>query len=184
MRVHRGVVVVVGPNMHWWVGCWGPAVRALQCITQCSTAQPQVADFGLARVLKDKSHIKTQTFGTVTHMPPELLARGTLSAASDVYAVGVLMWEIFTGEKVCGVFWGSVCTYARLRVCIPYVRWEVEGNVCPCGRSSRVRRCACVCCVCVCVCVCVWEGVSHMAVMTKKADTHTDVHIHACAGPG
>lgn len=36
----------------------------------------QVADFGLARVLKDKGHIKTQTFGTVTHMPPELLAKG------------------------------------------------------------------------------------------------------------
>ncbi len=36
----------------------------------------QVADFGLARVLKDKNHIKTQTFGTVTHMPPELLAKG------------------------------------------------------------------------------------------------------------
>ncbi len=39
-------------------------------------AVAQVADFGLARVLKDKNHIKTQTFGTVTHMPPELLAKG------------------------------------------------------------------------------------------------------------
>lgn len=62
----------------------------------------QVSDFGLSRVLKDKNHIKTQTFGTVTHMPPELLAKGTLSPSSDVYAVGVLMWEIFTGEKVRG----------------------------------------------------------------------------------
>eukprot|EP00197_Chlamydomonas_leiostraca_P014486 CAMPEP_0202860868 /NCGR_PEP_ID=MMETSP1391-20130828/2447_1 /ASSEMBLY_ACC=CAM_ASM_000867 /TAXON_ID=1034604 /ORGANISM="Chlamydomonas leiostraca, Strain SAG 11-49" /LENGTH=476 /DNA_ID=CAMNT_0049540143 /DNA_START=206 /DNA_END=1633 /DNA_ORIENTATION=- len=60
----------------------------------------KVSDFGLSRVLKDRNHIKTQTFGTVTHMPPELLAKGTLSPSSDVYAVGVLMWEIFTGEKV------------------------------------------------------------------------------------
>ncbi|KAJ9533239.1 hypothetical protein QJQ45_018342 [Haematococcus lacustris] len=60
----------------------------------------KVADFGLARVLKDSNHIKTQTFGTVTHMPPELLAKGTLSPSSDVYAVGVLMWELFTAEKV------------------------------------------------------------------------------------
>ncbi|KAL6749139.1 kinase-like domain-containing protein [Haematococcus lacustris] len=60
----------------------------------------KVADFGLARVLKDNNHIKTQTFGTVTHMPPELLAKGTLSPSSDVYAVGVLMWELFTAEKV------------------------------------------------------------------------------------
>ena len=32
--------------------------------------------------------------------PPELLARGTLSPSADVFAVGVLMWEIFTAEKV------------------------------------------------------------------------------------
>jgi serine/threonine protein kinase len=42
----------------------------------------KVADFGLARVLKDKSHIKTQTFGTVTHMPPELLAKGAHKVVS------------------------------------------------------------------------------------------------------
>ena len=46
----------------------------------CSVVQ--VADFGLARVLKDKGHIKTQTFGTVTHMPPELLAKGEYRALS------------------------------------------------------------------------------------------------------
>mmetsp|Transcript_14058 Transcript_14058/g.30435 ORF Transcript_14058/g.30435 Transcript_14058/m.30435 type:complete len:668 (+) Transcript_14058:557-2560(+) len=61
----------------------------------------KVSDFGLSRVLQaNKNHIKTQTFGTVTHVPPELLAKGTLSPSADVYAVGVLMWEIYTAEKV------------------------------------------------------------------------------------
>ena len=37
---------------------------------------PQVSDFGLSRVLQEtKNHIKTQTFGTVTHVPPELLSK-------------------------------------------------------------------------------------------------------------
>lgn len=37
----------------------------------------KVSDFGLSRVLGgNKNHIKTQTFGTVTHMPPELLSKG------------------------------------------------------------------------------------------------------------
>ncbi len=31
---------------------------------------------------------------------PSCLPAGTLSPSSDVYAVGVLMWEIFTAEKV------------------------------------------------------------------------------------
>uniref|UniRef100_A0A7R9V8Z4 Protein kinase domain-containing protein n=1 Tax=Chlamydomonas euryale TaxID=1486919 RepID=A0A7R9V8Z4_9CHLO len=61
----------------------------------------KVSDFGLSRVLQsNKNHIKTQTFGTVTHVPPELLAKGMLTAKADVYAIGVLMWEIFTSEKV------------------------------------------------------------------------------------
>lgn len=61
----------------------------------------KISDFGLSRVLQnDKNHIKTQTFGTVTHVPPELLAKGTLSPKADIYAIGILMWEIFTAEKV------------------------------------------------------------------------------------
>ena len=61
----------------------------------------KVSDFGLSRVLQNnKNAIKTQTFGTVTHVPPELLSKGTLTIKADVYAIGVLMWEIFTAEKV------------------------------------------------------------------------------------
>ncbi len=35
--------------------------------------------------------------GTLTHMAPETLMRGHLSKASDVYAFGILMWEVYTG---------------------------------------------------------------------------------------
>uniref|UniRef100_A0A7S3QQM4 Protein kinase domain-containing protein n=1 Tax=Dunaliella tertiolecta TaxID=3047 RepID=A0A7S3QQM4_DUNTE len=60
-----------------------------------------VSDFGLSRVIAaDCPVIKTHTFGTVTHMPPELLSKGRLLPSSDVYAFGVLMWEVYTGEKV------------------------------------------------------------------------------------
>ena len=30
----------------------------------------------------------------MTHMPPELLTEGTLSQAVDVYAFGVMLWEM------------------------------------------------------------------------------------------
>ena len=58
----------------------------------------QVADFGLSRVLSQEA-ISTGTFGTVTHMPPELLTTGRLSKAVDVYAFGVLLWEMCTGRR-------------------------------------------------------------------------------------
>ncbi|BDA44406.1 probable mitogen-activated protein kinase kinase kinase 11 at C-terminar half [Coccomyxa sp. Obi] len=58
----------------------------------------KVADFGLSRVLSQEA-ISTGTFGTVTHMPPELLTTGRLSKSVDVYAFGVLLWEMCTGKR-------------------------------------------------------------------------------------
>ncbi|KAL0026103.1 hypothetical protein WJX79_010637 [Trebouxia sp. C0005] len=58
----------------------------------------KVADFGLSRVC-DEAQIETKTYGTVTHMPPELLLDGKLSKSADVYAYGVLLYELFTAER-------------------------------------------------------------------------------------
>ena len=42
----------------------------------------KVADFGLARSMEVQSKIETRTYGTVTHMPPELLEKGIFSKVS------------------------------------------------------------------------------------------------------
>eukprot|EP00798_Chlamydomonas_sp_ICE-L_P024627 gene24627-10249_t len=41
--------------------------------------------------------LNTGSFGTVTHMPPELISRGILSPACDIYSFGMVMWEVLTG---------------------------------------------------------------------------------------
>jgi hypothetical protein len=49
----------------------------------------------------------------VTHMPPELLSEGQMSKAADVYAVGVLLWEVRTpssARALCAG--GSPCVRA------------------------------------------------------------------------
>jgi serine/threonine protein kinase len=67
-----------------------------------STANPhgfsaRVTDFGLARSLDVKARTAPGCYGTITHMAPETIREGELSVACDVYAWGVLLWEMVTG---------------------------------------------------------------------------------------
>lgn len=61
----------------------------------------KVADFGLARaVTAETQHTSTGTIiGTVSYLAPELVERGNADARVDVYAAGVLLYELLTGKK-------------------------------------------------------------------------------------
>lgn len=59
----------------------------------------KVADFGLSLKIDPlDTHISNAFQGTMTHMAPETLMHGRISRASDTYAYGILLWELFTGE--------------------------------------------------------------------------------------
>ncbi|PSC73115.1 kinase [Micractinium conductrix] len=57
----------------------------------------RVGDFGLARAAAGA--ISTATFGTVSHMSPELMADGLLTKAADVWSFGVMCWELYNGVR-------------------------------------------------------------------------------------
>lgn len=60
----------------------------------------KLADFGLSRMLgQEQTHVNTQSYGTATHASPELLRHGKLGPAADVYAFGIIAWEIVAGEE-------------------------------------------------------------------------------------
>ena len=52
-------------------------------LTSCNSTphgfRAKVSDFGLARNLNIQSKIETRTYGTITHMPLELLCDGIMS---------------------------------------------------------------------------------------------------------
>ena len=62
----------------------------------------KVADFGLAR-LPDSSATLTQEssviLGSVSYLSPEQVKSGTSNSRSDVYALGIVMFEMLTGRK-------------------------------------------------------------------------------------
>ena len=60
----------------------------------------KVADFGLsARLTAEQTHLSNVHSGTITHMAPEIVLAGHLSKSADVYAFGILMYEMFTGKR-------------------------------------------------------------------------------------
>lgn len=63
---------------------------------RCFTAK--VVDFGLSRVLSTECH-RTRTMGCAEYMPPELIKEGILTKMADVYAFGVITWEMYLGRR-------------------------------------------------------------------------------------
>ncbi|MGH3989753.1 MAG: protein kinase domain-containing protein, partial [Pseudonocardiaceae bacterium] len=57
----------------------------------------KVADFGLVRAAAELSSTGDVILGTVAYLSPEQVATGAADARSDVYAAGVLLFEMLTG---------------------------------------------------------------------------------------
>ncbi len=64
--------------------------------------QIKVADFGLAKAVSaDSQHTATSgvLIGTVSYLAPELVSEGRSDARADVYAAGVVLYELLTSAK-------------------------------------------------------------------------------------
>jgi serine/threonine protein kinase/beta-lactam-binding protein with PASTA domain len=60
----------------------------------------KVVDFGLARAVEATNHTKTGIMiGTIGYMSPEQVTAGLADSRSDVYAVGIMLFELLTGRQ-------------------------------------------------------------------------------------
>lgn len=61
----------------------------------------KVVDFGLAKAITAQTATATQglLLGTVSYIAPELVTEGRPKPSSDVYSIGVVLFEMITGKK-------------------------------------------------------------------------------------
>jgi hypothetical protein len=60
--------------------------------------RPKLADFGIARLLDAPSQTVSQLVGTPWYMSPEHIRGAELSPATDLYSLGVVLFEMLTGR--------------------------------------------------------------------------------------
>ena len=59
----------------------------------------KIGDFGLARAASANTATGAALLGTIAYLSPELVTRGVADARSDIYAVGIMMYEMLVGEQ-------------------------------------------------------------------------------------
>jgi len=74
-------------------------LKPANVLVNLAAGQVKLADFGVARV-DDAAATRTgMTLGTPAYMAPEQLAGQPASPASDAYALGVVLFEMFAGRR-------------------------------------------------------------------------------------
>ena len=59
----------------------------------------KITDFGIAMALSATSYTQTNSvLGTVHYLSPEQARGGTATKQSDIYALGIVLFELLTGE--------------------------------------------------------------------------------------
>jgi beta-lactam-binding protein with PASTA domain/predicted Ser/Thr protein kinase len=88
----------------------------------------KVADFGLARMLAGTSHTKTgMLIGTAAYLAPEQVSQGVADARTDVYAAGVMLFEMLTGQQPHTADTPLAVAYKHVNEAVPAPSQLVDG---------------------------------------------------------
>lgn len=70
-----------------------------QNILMDESEKVKITDFGIAMALEDTSFTRTNSvLGTVHYLSPEQARGGTATKKSDIYSLGIVLYELLTGE--------------------------------------------------------------------------------------
>ena len=109
--------------------------------------QPKILDFGLARLRGTGSTPGAEAAGTLPYVAPEVLSGAPAGQRSDLYALGVLLYEALAGRRPFGTGGAlgepppaaSIST-GRTRGCGPGDRSPVDPALGACPSACARRR--------------------------------------------
>ncbi|MGZ4551544.1 MAG: Stk1 family PASTA domain-containing Ser/Thr kinase [Blastococcus sp.] len=89
----------------------------------------KVADFGLARAVVGTGQSQTGgvLIGTVAYLSPEQLERGRADARTDIYAAGIVLYEMLTGHPPYGGDTPLAVAYQHVHHDVPPPSADVPG---------------------------------------------------------
>ncbi|TQL22988.1 Stk1 family PASTA domain-containing Ser/Thr kinase [Streptomyces sp. SLBN-134] len=87
----------------------------------------KVADFGLVRAVDTVTNTTGTVLGTVSYLAPEQIENGIADPRVDVYACGILLYEMLTGEKPHDGDSPAIVLYKHLHEDVPAPSAAVPG---------------------------------------------------------
>ncbi|MEY7978374.1 Stk1 family PASTA domain-containing Ser/Thr kinase [Streptomyces pilosus] len=87
----------------------------------------KVADFGLVRAVDSVTNTTGTVLGTVSYLAPEQIEDGVADPRVDVYACGILLYEMLTGEKPHDGDSPAIVLYKHLHDDVPPPSSAVAG---------------------------------------------------------
>lgn len=84
-----------------------------------ASSRVKLSDFGLVRAAAETTQSTDQIVGTVAYLSPEQVDGGALTAASDVYSAGIVLFELLTGRTPFSGETPLAHAYSRLRSDVP-----------------------------------------------------------------
>ncbi|WP_274557465.1 Stk1 family PASTA domain-containing Ser/Thr kinase [Streptomyces spiramyceticus] len=87
----------------------------------------KVADFGLVRAVDTVTSTTGSVLGTVSYLAPEQIEHGTADTRADVYACGVVLYEMLTGSKPHAGSTPAQVLYQHLHEDVPAPSAAVPG---------------------------------------------------------
>ncbi len=105
----------------------------------------KLVDFGIARVLQAESGAPTTTqngrvFGTATYISPEAATGDETDARSDIYSLGVLAYQLLTGELPFEGSTAGAILMQHVHQAPPPLRTKGKGAEVPEGLARIVMR--------------------------------------------